>query len=217
MNTYNVLSVVGWLKWMKFPLLVRMVLNKYELREFPLRHSGNKIWLVSMRMPVRSLASLSGLGIQCCYELWHSSQTQLRFWVVVVVVEASSSSSNSTPSLGTSMCRRHSPKKQKIYIHTYRERDMNHISVCIYIYHIYLSLWKKQKIYIHIEIYESYIRMYLYISYISISMNRRLIIFNKSPQPSPKRRDSILPSVRRLPSFHSLYKLLLSGPRECRC
>ena len=94
-----------------------------------------------MRMPVQSLASLSGSGIQCCYELWHSSQTQLRFWVVVVVVEASSSSSNSTPSLGTSMCRRHSPKKQKIYIHTYRERDMNHISVCIYIYRIYLSLW----------------------------------------------------------------------------
>ena len=34
-------------------------------------------WLVSVRMWVRSLASLSGLRIRCCPELWCGSQTHL--------------------------------------------------------------------------------------------------------------------------------------------
>ena len=37
-----------------------------------------QIQLVSMRMPVRSPASLSGSGIRCCHELWCRSQTWLR-------------------------------------------------------------------------------------------------------------------------------------------
>ena len=39
-----------------------------------------------MRTQVRSLTSLSWLRIQCCHELWCSSQTQLRSVVTVAVV-----------------------------------------------------------------------------------------------------------------------------------
>ena len=69
------------------------------------------IWLVSMRMQVQSLASLSGLRIWCCCELWCRSQMWLRSGVAVAVVKAGSCSSNSTPSPGTSICQRYSPKK----------------------------------------------------------------------------------------------------------
>ena len=39
------------------------------------------IWLVSMRMQVRSLVSLSGWRIQCCCELGCRSQTRLGSWL----------------------------------------------------------------------------------------------------------------------------------------
>ena len=42
-------------------------------------------WLVSMRVQVRSLASLSGLRIRHCCELWCGSQMWLRFQVAVAV------------------------------------------------------------------------------------------------------------------------------------
>ena len=64
-----------------------------------------------MRLEVQSLASLSGLRIQRCYELWCWSQTWLRSGVAVAVVEAGSCSSDSTPSLGTSICCGYGPKK----------------------------------------------------------------------------------------------------------
>ena len=57
-----------------------------------------------MRMRVWSLASLSGLKIQHCCELWCRLQTWLRFRVAVAVAYASSYSSDLTPSLGTSIC-----------------------------------------------------------------------------------------------------------------
>ena len=47
--------------------------------------SVETIWLVSMRTQVWSLASLIGLRIQCCCELWYRSQTQLRSGVAVAV------------------------------------------------------------------------------------------------------------------------------------
>ena len=58
-----------------------------------------------MRLQVGSLASLSGLGIRHCLELWCRSQMWLR--PGVAVAQTSSYSSNSTPSLGTSICRAH--------------------------------------------------------------------------------------------------------------
>ena len=56
-----------------------------------------------MRTQVRSLASLSGLRVQHCSELWCRSQTRFGSGVAVAVVEASRYSSNSAPSLGTSI------------------------------------------------------------------------------------------------------------------
>ena len=62
-----------------------------------------------MRFQVQSLASLSGLRIQHCLELWCGLQMLLGSGVAV----AGSCSSSSTPSLGTSICCGCSPKKQK--------------------------------------------------------------------------------------------------------
>ena len=58
----------------------------------------NRIWLGTMRLQVRSLASPSGLRIWCCHELWCGSQTQLRSCVAVALVQAGGNSSDSTPS-----------------------------------------------------------------------------------------------------------------------
>ena len=72
-----------------------------------------RIQLVSMRMQVRSLASVSGSGIHPCRELWCRLQTRLRFGVAMAVAVAGIYSSNLTPSLQTSICLRCGPKKQK--------------------------------------------------------------------------------------------------------
>ena len=74
-----------------------------------------RIQLVSMRMWVRSLASLTGLGIYHCSDLWCRLQMRLRSGVAVTVVKASSCSSDSTPSLGTSICcgKKNQKKKKK--------------------------------------------------------------------------------------------------------
>ena len=66
-----------------------------------------------MRMQVQSLASLSGLRIWSCRELWCRLQMQLGSGIAVAVAQANSYSSNLTPSLGTSICRGCSPKKTK--------------------------------------------------------------------------------------------------------
>ena len=52
---------------------------------FPLRLSGLRTWVISMRLWVPSLASLSGLRIQCYHELWRRSQMWLRYGVAVAV------------------------------------------------------------------------------------------------------------------------------------
>ena len=57
-----------------------------------------------MRMCVRSLASLSGVRMRHCRELWCRWQMRLGSGVAVAVVQASSSSSDWNPSLGTSIC-----------------------------------------------------------------------------------------------------------------
>ena len=68
------------------------------------------------------LASLGGLGIGRCHELWCRLQMQLRSQVAVAVVQAGSCSSNSTPSLGTSICPG-DPKKQKTKKKKKKERE----------------------------------------------------------------------------------------------
>ena len=64
-------------------------------------------------MQVRFLASLSGLGIWHCHELWCRLQARLRSCIAVAVVQAGSCCSNSAPGLGAFMCRGRSPKKTK--------------------------------------------------------------------------------------------------------
>ena len=66
-----------------------------------------------MRLQVPSLASISGLRIWRCHELWYRLQTQLRSDVAVAVVWAGSCSSSSTPSLGSSVSVALKSKKKK--------------------------------------------------------------------------------------------------------
>ena len=79
----------------------------------PVVAQRKRIWLGTMRLGVWSQASLSGLRIWHCRELWYRLQTQVRSGVAVAVAVASSYSSDLTPSMGTSICRRCSPKKAK--------------------------------------------------------------------------------------------------------
>ena len=72
-----------------------------------------QIRLGSVRMQVWSLASLRGLRIQRCHELWCRLQIQLGSAVAVAVVETGIYSSDLTPSLGISMCHKCGPKKTK--------------------------------------------------------------------------------------------------------
>ena len=60
-----------------------------------------------MRLWFQSLASLSGLRIWCCHELW------CRLWMRLRSCTASSCSSDLTPNLGTSIYRVYGPKKTK--------------------------------------------------------------------------------------------------------
>ena len=57
----------------------RIQLPKIFQLEFPLWLSRLRTQLVSMRMWVKSLASLRGLRIRWCHELWCGSQMQLWF------------------------------------------------------------------------------------------------------------------------------------------
>ena len=64
-------------------------------------------------LQVRSLASFSGLRIQHCCGLWSGSRMRLGSGVAVALAWAGGYSSGWTPSLGTSMCRGCSPKKDR--------------------------------------------------------------------------------------------------------
>ena len=60
--------------------------KKVERHEFQFWVRNNETQLVSMGMWVRFLASLGGLGIWCCHELWCRSQMHLGSRVAVAVV-----------------------------------------------------------------------------------------------------------------------------------
>ena len=79
----------------------------------PIMAQRKRIQLVTVRLWVRSMASLSGLRIRCHCELWCRLQMQLGSGIVMAVVQAGSCSSNSTFSLGTSICCGCSPKTNK--------------------------------------------------------------------------------------------------------
>ena len=92
--------------WFFNPSCLSMHLMSYVLG-VPVVAKWKQIRLVSMRMRVRSLASLK------CYELWCRSQTQLESCIDVAVVQAGSCSSDLIPSLGTSIGFGCGPKKAK--------------------------------------------------------------------------------------------------------
>ena len=82
-----------------------------------------------MRTQVSFLASFNGLRILYCRELWCRSQRRLRPRVAVAVVQADSCSSDLTPSLGTFICHRCGPKRQKkIFFEFYILKVENMIS-----------------------------------------------------------------------------------------
>ena len=60
-----------------------------------------------------SIHEVSGLRIQHCHELWCRLQMRLGSRVAVVLMQAEGYSSDWTPSLGTSLCHRCGPKKDK--------------------------------------------------------------------------------------------------------
>ena len=66
-----------------------------------------------MRIWVQSLASPSGLWIWHCHELWCRLQKQFGSCIAVPVAQPCSRISDSAPSLGSSICQRCGPKKQK--------------------------------------------------------------------------------------------------------
>ena len=74
---------------------------------------GKRIRLVTMRPQVCSLASLSGLRIWRCRELWCGSPMWIGSSTAVAVVQAGSCSSEWIPSLGASIGCRCGPKKTK--------------------------------------------------------------------------------------------------------
>ena len=90
-----------------------------------------QIRLGTMRLQVPSLASLSGLRVQRCRDLW--CKMRLRSGVAVAVAQARSCSSNSTLSLGTSICCACIPKKHKNKkIKSYMESGLTHANYCIW-------------------------------------------------------------------------------------
>ena len=79
-----------------------------------------RIQLGNMKLQIRFLASLSGLRIQQCLELWCRSQMWFGSHVAVALVLAGGYSSHWTPSLGNSICHESSPRNGK---KTRKEKD----------------------------------------------------------------------------------------------
>ena len=110
-------------------------LGKMKKWGVPVVAQQQQTGLVSMRMQVQSLSSLSGLRIQPLHELWWL-QTWLGSQVAVAVAQASSCSSDLTPSLGIYTCCRCGPKKtgqktkrkrKRIGVSTVVQQDWHHL------------------------------------------------------------------------------------------
>ena len=94
-----------------------------NLMEFPVWLNRLRTRLVSIRIQVWSLASLSGLRIWCCHKLWRGLQMRLGSGIAVWGLGLSCSF-NSTPSLGTLICHRCGPKKKKKIISRLKQRGI---------------------------------------------------------------------------------------------
>ena len=98
--------------WAKVPTWELMKSKRVSSSELPLWLSVTH-QLASMRTRVWSLTLLSVLRIWHCREPWYRSQTWLGSHVAVAVLQTGSCSSDSTPSLGTSICRKCAPHPRK--------------------------------------------------------------------------------------------------------
>ena len=103
MSTFTVRQVRG----SKIPL------NTLPNFRVPVVMQQKRIQLGTMRLKVQSLASLSGLKIRHCCELWCRLQTRLGSRVAVALAQACGYSSDQTPSLGISIRRGWGPQKTK--------------------------------------------------------------------------------------------------------
>ena len=117
-------------------------------------------------MQVPSLTSLSGLRIQHCREVWYRSQMWFGSHVAVAVAQTSSCSSDSTPSLGTSLCRRCGPKKKMYFI-------MLNI-----IFYVFVLVFSRKKIPCGLRVRPSYFHSLLGCSCRFCSLQLLLIIWN---------------------------------------
>ena len=118
--------IPGWVRWggpvrfLNWKCIIRPMRSKpgssstkEARREFPWWLSGLRTRLVSMRMEVQSLASLSVLRIQRCHKRQCMSRCSLDLaWLWLWCMPAAGSS-NVTPSLRTSICCRCGHKKKK--------------------------------------------------------------------------------------------------------
>ena len=109
--TWTNLTLITLIAFLVFiPLSVNV--NTYHW-EFPLWLSRLRIWLVSMRIWVRSLTFLSGLKPCVAMSCGVGHRWGLDPALLWLGCKACSCSSNLTPSLGTSICLRYSPKKRR--------------------------------------------------------------------------------------------------------
>ena len=113
--TANGIIFYGWVvfHYTHVPHLLYPFSCQWTFRGVPLLVRWEWIRVVSMRMQVQSLASLSGSEIQCCCELWRRWQMWLGSGIAVAEAKADSCNFELIPSLGTSICYWCGPKRQK--------------------------------------------------------------------------------------------------------
>ena len=125
----HILVIVDFLKAILFPVIKDFKMNitfPYTEEAYTLEVNGfignsrcgaAKTNLTSIHEDVGLIpASLSGLVIWHCQEVWCMTQIRLRSHISVAVALAGSYSSSWILSLGTSKCCRCGPEKQKIKI-----------------------------------------------------------------------------------------------------
>ena len=80
--SYDITYMWNLIKMIQMSLFVKQkqtqISKSKQLSGIPVMAQQQRTQLVTMRMWVQSLASLSGLSIQHCHELWYRLQTLLR-------------------------------------------------------------------------------------------------------------------------------------------
>ena len=104
-------------------------INKSKKKSVPIVAQWEQIQLVSIRIQVQFLASLSrlrsGIAVSCGVGCRHSLDVALRLWCRPAALAPIWS-----PSLGTSICHGCSPKKQKKKKKVERKKSYNYLNRC---------------------------------------------------------------------------------------